>query len=67
MKRLIAYWYLFKFKRQGKKARISKATTGSLYIQVRNGQGRYKTRIRISDHPSLNKNKNPRKQQKEPQ
>ncbi len=60
MKRLIALFYYYKFKWQGKKVRIFKATTGSLYVQVRKSNGKYKDKVRISDHFSNNSNGNPR-------
>lgn len=58
MKRIIALFYYYKFKWQGKRVRIFKASTGSIYIQVRNSQGRYKDKVRISNHYSKNSNGN---------
>lgn len=63
LKKLIARFYYWKFKIQGKRVRIFTAQSGSIYVQVRNGQKRYKDKVRISDHYSVNSNGNPRKLQ----
>lgn len=57
-KYLIAYHYLRKMKKTGGIWRIHYADSGSVYIQRRNGRGKYKDKVRISEHLPTNRHGN---------
>ena len=61
MKKLIALYYLHKCKKANPQWRmlLTKSKSSNSYYVVRKKNGATKDKVRISDHPRLNSNKNP--------